>query len=143
MSLRDWLYIAVIGVCVIFLILLSIRTRKKKIANGEVADTGFRGYLDEIFDTVVSFMTGVEHSGVSGEMKKTMVKSKLLLWCQDKGIKYNDSMIDELIEALISFSKKVNAPTSQKESSAQSSSGSSDSVAAVAEAKNFFSKKEN
>lgn len=142
MTLRDWLYIGAIGLCLIFFVLLSIKKRREKIKSGVVEDTGIKGYLDEIFSTVVSFMTGAENSGVSGEMKKTIVKSKLLLWCQDKGIKYDDTAIDGLIEALISFSKQVNAPTSQNGSSVQSSSGSSDAVAAVAEAKNFFSNKE-
>lgn len=142
MTLRDWLYIGAIGLCLIFFVLLSIKTRREKIKSGAVEDTGIKGYIDEIFSTVVSFMTGAENSGVSGEMKKTIVKSKLLLWCQDKGIKYDDTAIDGLIEALISFSKQVNAPTSQNGSSAQLCSGSSDSSGTVAEAKNFFSNKE-
>ena len=53
-------------------------------------------------------MKGVELSNMTGEAKKTVVKSKVSLYCQSKDYKYDDELVDKAIELFIDISKTIN-----------------------------------
>ena len=70
--------------------------------------------VSEIIPKAITF---AEKSGNSGENKKLLAQSKILIDCMNNGIDYTglSENIDKAIEDLINFSKEVNAVSVKKE----------------------------
>lgn len=64
--------------------------------------------VDLVFKIIPEAMKGVELSNMTGEAKKTVVKSKVSLYCQSKGYNYDDELVDKAIELFIDISKTIN-----------------------------------
>lgn len=83
--------------------------------------------VDLVFKIIPEAMKGVELSNMTGEAKKTVVKSKVSLYCQSKDYKYDDELVDKAIELFIDISKTINNRIKKAEVVNVSSSNSQNS----------------
>jgi hypothetical protein len=63
---------------------------------------------------IQEFMEDAEALNADGTVKKEVVKSKAMVFCYNRGMIYNDAIVDALIEGYIRFSKTVNARDKDK-----------------------------
>ena len=111
LNLKDWVYIAWIALCAIVTITGLILSFVKKLAKqkgcaevAKVADEGLN-----LIDTIKMYMVKAESMvGLSGEMKKDYVITKVNQKCLNSGEKFDEEQTSQIIETLIDLSKNVN-----------------------------------
>lgn len=92
----------VITLAISFIVLLSKLFKNVKLKR--VAQN-----LIEVEKSVREYICQIEDfSNFTGEDKKEWVKTKVNQFCINKGIDFNEELVDEFIEMFISFSKVVN-----------------------------------
>ena len=98
---KEWLTI-VISLLISFIVILSKLFKNVKLKR--VAQN-----LIEVEKSVKDYICQIEDfSNFAGEDKKEWVKTKVNQFCINKGIEFNEELVDEFIEMFISFSKVVN-----------------------------------
>ena len=111
LNLKDWVYIAWIALCAIVTITGLILSFVKRLAKqkgctevAKVADEGLN-----LIDTIKMYMVKAESMvGLSGEMKKDYVITKVNQKCLNSGEKFDEEQTSQIIETLIDLSKNVN-----------------------------------
>ena len=101
---------------VISIIVSKVKNKSKLEDYKSKADRGEK-VIRLISEIIPQAMTFAEKSGNSGENKKLLALSKILIDCMNDGIDYKgvSDNIDTTIEKLIAFSKEVNAVNVKKE----------------------------
>lgn len=101
---------------VISIIVSKVKNKTKLEDYKSKADRGQK-VISLISEIIPQAMTFAEKSGNSGENKKLLALSKILIDCMNNGIDYSgvSENIDDTIEKLISFSKEVNTVKVNKE----------------------------
>ena len=107
MSIVEYVSIGGIVLSVISFIVTTIFSKSKNKSTTERT----KKLITLISEIVPKAITYAEKNGNSGENKKVLALSKILLDCTSNKIDYEEqaTAIDETIENLITFSKEVNA----------------------------------
>lgn len=84
------------------------KTMKEAINNVEKALTKAEGELSVYKDSIMKFIEDAEVTGMTGSAKLVYVKSQVLLLCNQLGLDYDDAKVTDMINNIISLTKKVN-----------------------------------
>lgn len=106
MELLEIIKLAIVVIAVLSsIIITTVNTIKGK---GKVSASEAKAIL--ISDIIPAAVVKAEKLGVSGEVKKTIAISNIMIECANKGINFSAhmAMIEEEIEKLINTTKSVN-----------------------------------
>lgn len=84
------------------------KSMKDVIENVEKALTKAEGELSVYKDSIMKFIEDAEGTGMTGSAKLVYVKSQVLLLCNQLCLDYDDAKVTDMINNIISLTKKVN-----------------------------------
>ena len=120
MSISDYIAIGVFALSVISSIVSIIVARlknKSKLEDCKSETDRSKKIISLISEIIPKAMMFAEKSGTTGDNKKLLALSKILIDCMNNGIDYTgvSDNIDKTIEELVKFSKEVNVISANKE----------------------------
>lgn len=116
MGITEYISIGVFALSVISSVISIVVSKfksKTKLEDYKSETDRSKKIISLISEIIPQAMTFAEKSGNSGENKKLLALSKILVDCMKDGIDYTglSDNIDDTIERLIKFTKEVNSTT--------------------------------
>lgn len=105
--------VGLVCMCISLIVNLITFILERKKAGKVVGLTGMLELIETIVPTAMEY---AENAGLnSGELKKLIALNKVKEYCSQRDIKADDTIVSNLIESLIVFSKTVNSNKSKTE----------------------------